>query len=422
MAHRVVIIGGGFGGLYTARHLKRARAEIMLVDRRNFHLFQPLLYQTATGGLSPGDIASPLRYVLKKQRNAHVLMEEVVAVDAEGRRLVMRNGEVSYDTLVVAAGVVNHYFDHPAWTALAPGLKTIEDALTIRRRVLDAFERAEIEPDPARRAAWLTFVVVGAGPTGVELAGALGELAHETLPGEFRTLDPGASRVVLIEASERILTSFPPPLSRRARESLERLGVEALSDAVVDSIDPGGVDLRIDGRPERIVSRTVLWAGGVRASPLGRSLADATGCELDGMGRVVVEPDLTVPEHPEIFVIGDMAHVEFKGAPLPCIAPAAIQQSKYVARSIRKRLAGEEPPGPFEYLDKGSLATIGRSAAVAEFRGLHFWGFPAWLVWLVIHLVYLIEFENRLLVMIQWANSYLTRRRGSRLITGVEHG
>lgn len=417
MPHRVVIVGGGFGGLYTARHLKRASAEIILVDRRNFHLFQPLLYQTATGQLSPGDIASPLRYVLRKQRNARVIMDEVVGVEAGARRLVLRHGELPYDTLVLAAGVVNHYFGRSGWPARAPGLKSLEDAIAIRGHVLRAFERAETEPDAARRAAWLTFVVVGGGPTGVELAGALGELAHQTLPGEFRAIDPRESRVILVEAGERILPSFPPPLSRRARRSLARLGVEALSDARVESIDPDGVDLAVEGRVERIPARTVLWAGGVRASPLALPLAGDTGCRLDRMGRVVVEPDLTVPGHPEIFVIGDMAHVEFKGAPLPCIAPAAIQQSKHVARTIEKRLEGDPPPGPFRYLDKGSLATIGRSAAVAEFRGLRFWGFPAWLVWLVIHLVYLIEFENRILVLIQWANSYLTRRRGSRLIT-----
>jgi NADH dehydrogenase len=417
MPHRIVVVGGGFGGLYTARYLKRAPVDVTLVDRRNFHLFQPLLYQTATGGLSPGDIASPIRHVLRKQRNVRVVMDEVVHVDAENRRLEMRDGEVSYDTLVIAAGVVNHYFGHHDWASLAPGLKTIEDAVAIRRRVLRAFEAAEMESDADRRAPWLTFVVIGAGSTGVELAGALGELAHYTLAGEFRAMDPRESRVILIEGSERILPSFPPQLSERARRSLARLGVETRSSTMVRGIDPGGIDLEANGRAERIPARTVLWAGGVHASPLGQALRDATGCELDSMGRVVVQPDLTVPGRPEIFVIGDMAHVEFKGAPLPCIAPPAIQQSKYVARVIRKRLAGQELPGPFDYFDKGSLATIGRSAAVAEFRGFHFWGFPAWLVWLVIHLIYLIEFENRLLVLIQWANSYITRQRGSRLIT-----
>lgn len=417
MSHRVVVVGGGFGGLHAAKRLRRAAVEITLVDRRNFHLFQPLLYQTATGGLSPGDIASPIRHALRKQRNLRVVMDEAVGVDVEAGVLTLRRGTLPYDTLVVSAGVVSDYFDHPEWAALAPGLKSIEDALAIRRRILSSFEAAELEVDPARRAELTTFVVVGAGATGVELAGAVGELAHETLRGEFRSVDPRASRVILVEGRDRILADFVPTLSDRARRSLERLGVEVMTEATVSSIDAGGVDLTRAGRSERIGARTVLWAAGIRAAPLADALRDATGCDVDSLGRIRVGADLSVPGYPEIFVIGDAAHVEYRGRPIPCVAPAAIQQGKFVARVTLDRLAGRTPPEAFRYFDKGSLATIGRSAAVGEFRGLRFWGFPAWLAWLFIHLIYLVEFENRLLVLIQWINTYVNRRRGSRLIT-----
>jgi NADH dehydrogenase len=418
--HRVAIVGGGFGGLYAAQTLSRAAVEITLVDRRNFHLFQPLLYQVATGGLSPGDIASPLRWALRRRRNVRVLLGDVIDVDAAGRRLVLRDRTVAYDSLIVAAGVANDYHGHDDWADLAPGLKSIEEAIDVRRRVLFAFETAEREPEAAARDAWLTFVIVGAGPTGVELAGALAELAHFTLRGEFRAIDPRRSRIILVDTADRVLPSFPPSLSARALRSLERLGVETRLRCYVTTIDREGVDLDLDGREERVPARTVLWGAGIRGEPLGGALAAATGCRLDAIGRVIVNPDLTVPGHPEIFVIGDLAHVEHRGEPLPCVAPAAIQEGRYAARTIRARLEGRTLP-PFEYFDKGALATIGRSAAVAAFRSLRFWGFPAWLVWLVIHIVYLIEFENRLLVMIQWANTYVTRHRGSRLITG-DHG
>jgi NADH dehydrogenase len=414
--HQVVIVGGGFGGLYAARKLARAPVDVTLVDRRNFHLFQPLLYQVATGVLSPGDIASPLRYALKRQRNARVLMAEAVGVEPAARRLVLRDGALGYDTLVISAGVANHYFGHDAWEPVAPGLKTIEDAVEIRRRTLLAFEAAEREPDPARRAAWLTFVVVGGGPTGVELAGALAELTHYTLRGEFRSIDPRQSRVVIVEGGTALLPSFPPSLSGRAQRSLARLGVETRTGTFAVAVDAQGVELDDGGRRERLPARTVLWAAGIRGEPLAGALRAATGCELDTTGRVVVAGDLSIPAHPEILVIGDIAHVPFRGGPLPCIAPPAIQQGKYVARLIRQRLRGK-PSAPFAYFDKGSIATIGRSAAVVEFRGFRFWGFPAWLLWLVIHLVYLIEFENRLLVFLQWANSFLTHKRGSRLIS-----
>jgi NADH dehydrogenase len=412
----VVVVGGGFGGMYTARALRRAPVRITLVDRRNFHLFQPLLYQVATGGLSPGDISSPLRHVFKRQRNVHVMLGEAMDVDPAGKRLILRRGDLYYDTLVVAAGIANHYYGRSEWEALAPGLKSLEDAVEIRRRVLAAFEAAELESDPARRDALLTFVVVGAGPTGVELAGALGELARHTLKGEFRNIDPTRTRVVLVDGADRVLPAMHPALSRRAERSLTRLGIEVRTGTRVQAIRPEGVDLDTDGRHEHLPARTTLWGAGTAGVPLAEALERATGCKRNGMGRIIVGPDLGVPGHPDIFVIGDLAHVEHRGAPIPAVAPAAIQQGRHVARVIRDRLAGRTGPSPFRYFDKGALATIGRSAAVAEFRGMRFWGFPAWLVWLVIHIVYLIGFDNRILVMIQWINMYLGRRRGSRLI------
>lgn len=400
-----------------ARHLRRAPVDVTLVDRRNFHLFQPLLYQTATGGLSPGDIATPIQHVLRKHRNVRVVMDEVVHLDARARTLVTREGELPYDTLVLAAGVANHYLGRDDWTPLAPGLKSIEDAISIRRRILRAFEAAEMEADATQRAELLTFVVIGGGATGVELAGAVAELARYTLRREFRSIDPRSSRVMSVEASDRILGELAPSLSVRASQSLERLGVEVMTGTTARAIDAAGVDLEVGGHRERVGARTVLWAAGVRAAPLAHALQEATGCAVDGIGRICVEPNLSVASHPDIFVIGDMAHVEYRGKPIPCIAPAAIQQGKFVARVIADRLAGKTPPTPFRYFDKGSLATIGRSAAVGEFRGMRFWGFPSWLAWLFIHLIYLIEFENRILVLIQWVNMYVGRRRGARLIT-----
>jgi NADH dehydrogenase len=417
VTHRVVVVGGGFGGLHVAKRLGRAPVDVTLVDRRNFHLFQPLLYQAATGGLSPGDIASPIRYALRKQRNVSVVMDEVIGIEPHARKLLTRDGELPYDTLVLAAGVVNHYFDHDDWRDIAPGLKSIEDALTIRNRILSAFEAAETEKDAERRRALLTFLVIGAGATGVELAGAVAELARETLPPEFRSADPRASRVVLVEGSDRVLTDFPSSLSERARRSLERLGVDVMTGTQATRVDEEGVELERAGRTERIPTRNVLWAAGVRASPLAEQLRQATGCSVDRIGRVEVQPDLTVPNHPEIFVIGDMAHVEHDGRPIACVAPAAIQQGKFVAHVVSDRVAGRTPPAEFRYFDKGSLSTIGRSAAVGQFRGLRFWGFPAWLAWLFIHLIYLIEFENRIIVLIQWVNMYVKRNRGVRLIT-----
>jgi len=418
MRHRVVIVGGGFGGLHAAQSLRRAPVDITLIDRRNFHLFQPLLYQAATGGLSPGDIASPIRYAVRKQANVRVAMDDVVAVEPAARKLVTRSGDIPYDSLILAAGVVNHYFDHPEWQEFAPGLKSIEDALTIRNRILAAFESAETEPGVAKRRDLLTFVVIGAGATGVELAGAVAELARYTLPREFRSIDPRGARVVLVEGFERVLPEMPATLSQRAHRSLARLGVEVRTGALARRVDRDGVELEIGGGSERIAARTVLWAAGIRASPLAEVLRSSTGCPVDALGRIRVRPDLTVPEHPEIFVIGDMAHVEHHGQPIACVAPAAIQQGRFVARVISDRLAARAPRAEFRYFDKGSLATIGRSAAVGQFRGLRFWGLPAWLAWLFIHLLYLIEFENRIIVLVQWVNMYVNRHRGVRLITG----
>ena len=417
MAHRVVIVGGGFGGLAAARALRRARVEVTLVDRRNFHLFQPLLYQVATGSLSPANIAAPLRALLRKQRNARVLLGDVREIDANRRRVLLANGELPYDTLVVAAGVSHHYFGHDEWAAFAPGLKTIEDATEIRSRILLAFERAERSGDDAQRRALLTFVVVGGGPTGVELAGALAEIARVTLRDDFRAADPTDARIVMLEAAQRVLPSYPPDLSRAAEASLRRLGVEVRTGALVTALTPGAVEFREGVGAQSLAAETVLWAAGVKASPLAQELAGATGAPLDRAGRVRVRPDLTVPGHPEIVVIGDLACVEQSGAPLPGVAPVAMQQGAFAARLVRARLRGRTP-GPFIYRDRGNLATIGRNEAVADVFGLRFTGYLAWLVWLFVHLMNIVEFRNRLLVLVQWAWNYWTFDRSARLITG----
>lgn len=416
--HHVVIIGGGFGGLYAARSLKRAPVWVTLIDRRNFHLFQPLLYQVATGGLSPANIAAPLRAILKRQKNTRVLLAEVIDIDAANRRVVLSDGEVGYDTLIVATGARHNYFGNDQWEKLAPGLKTIEDATEMRRRILLAFEAAERESDPDKLQGWLTFVVVGAGPTGVELAGTLGEMARHTLKHDFRAINPADARIFLVEGLDRVLPSYPPELSAKAQAALARLGVSVRTGAIVTDIQSDAVTLRCGERSERIPTRTVLWAAGVQASPLGRALAAAAGATLDRVGRVVVEPDLSLPGHPEIFVIGDLAHFSHQtGKPLPGVAPVAMQQGRYVAKLVERRLRGEEMP-PFHYKDYGSMATIGRAAAVADLGRLRFSGFFAWLTWLFIHLMYLVQFENRVLVLMQWALNYFTRNRYARLITG----
>ena len=416
--HRVVIVGGGFGGLYAAQRLGRAPVTLTLVDRRNFHLFQPLLYQVATGALSPGEIASPLRHVLSRQRNTEVLLGEAVDFDVACRRVILRSGELPYDDLIIATGATHYYFGQDQWEPLAPGLKTIEDATAIRSRVLYAFEQAECAQDPAQHRAWLTFVIVGAGPTGVELAGALGEIANDTLRHDFRKINPAEAAILLLEGGERILPAFPPRLSAAAERQLIELGVRPRTHARVTGIDAGGVTVDLAGQPQHIQARTVLWAAGVRASSLGKRLAERCGAPLDNAGRVMVAPDLTVPGYPEIHVIGDLSNFTHQGGqPLPGVAPVAMQQGRYVAIAIARKLRGR-PTAPFHYFNKGNLATVGRNKAVADFGFARVSGFPAWLLWVFVHLMYLVEFENRLLVFVEWVYNYITRNRGARLITG----
>jgi NADH:ubiquinone reductase (H+-translocating) len=427
-AHRVVVVGGGFGGLQAAKHLREAPADLTLVDRRNFHLFQPLLYQVATGALSPGEIASPLRGVLRHHPRATVVLAEVEDIDLEGRRVIAREAvgarrmELEYDTLIVAAGAAHSYFGHEEWEPLAPGLKSLEDALELRRRILASFEAAEAEPDPELQRAWLTFVIVGAGPTGVELAGQIAEIARDTVRHDFRHIDPTSASIILLEGADRVLTAFPPSLSEKAKRQLEKLGVTVRADRLVTGVDRRGVTVQeTGGDQERLDARTIIWAAGVSASPLAATLARASGAPLDRVGRVTVEPDLTLPGHPEVFVLGDMVRVsDGHGGeiPLPGVAPAAMQQGRYAARVVSRRLAGESAPPPFHYVDKGNLATIGRMKAVGEIKGLHLSGTIAWLGWLFIHLFYLVGLQNRFLVFIRWTGSFITRGRGARLITG----
>jgi NADH:ubiquinone reductase (H+-translocating) len=420
MTHQVVIVGGGFGGLYAAQALRRAPVEITLIDKRNFHLFQPLLYQVATGGVSPGDIASPLRGVLSRQKNARVLLAEMTGIAPEQKEIVLKNGDaLPYDTLIVAAGAEYHYFGNDQWAKIAPGLKTLEDALEMRRRIFLAFEAAEKESDPVKRQAWLTFVVVGGGPTGVELAGALGELAQSTLLRDFRQIDTRQTRILLLEGMERILLDYPAELSAQARRSLASLGVTVQTGRLLQAIEGDQLRIKIGDGEEIVQAKTVLWAAGVQASPLGRALADRLGVATDRMGRLIVEPDLTLPGYGDILVIGDLAHFAQESArPLPGVAPVAMQQGQYAAKLITNRLKGRDDSPPFRYWNKGNLAVIGRNAAVAEFGRFRFSGFLAWLIWLFVHLLYLIEFDNKVVVMFQWGWSYFTRRRGARLITG----
>ena len=429
--HRVVIVGGGFAGLYAARDLgKHESVEVTVIDRRNYHLFQPLLYQVATGALSPGDIAQPLRAILRRNKNTRVLLGEADALDPMARRVTLGDGgTVDYDTLVVATGARHAYFGHDDWAALAPGLKTIEDATDIRRRILISYEAAEREADPIRRAEWMTFVVVGAGPTGVELAGALGEISRDTLRRDFRSIRPADARVLLVEALDRVLPTYPGKLSASARRQLERLGVTVRTGTRVTAIDEAGIDVGIhtDGRDQsqRIPTRTVLWAAGVQASSFGRKVADALGVEVGQAGRVPVGPYLTLPGHPEVFVLGDLAIATRQGGKLvPGVAPAAIQEGAYAAKAIVARVHGGTPE-PFRYRDRGDVAVIGRLSGVADIRWLgrfgQMSGFAAWGMWLGVHIVYLIGFANRLVVTIRWAWSFLTHGRGTRLITGEPH-
>ncbi len=410
----VVILGGGFGGLTTARALAKAPVRVTLVDRRNHHLFQPLLYQVATAALNPSDIAYPIRAVLAKQANARVLLADARGIDPARRVVTLDDGELAYDYLVVATGATHSYFGHDDWSPHAPGLKSIEDALEIRRRVFLAYEAAEREADPAAQAAWLRFVVVGAGPTGVELAGALGEIGLHTLAKDFRTIDPTRVEVLLIEGNPRVLGGFTPKLGTAAEASLGRRHVTVRCNTKVTVVDADGVEVQLaDGRRERIAARTVLWAAGVKASPLAASL----GVPLDGAGRVKVERDLSIPGHPEVFVVGDLAACAFDGKPVPGVCQGAIQGGRHAARMIRADL-GAGKRAPFRYKDKGSLATIGRASAVAQIGARSHHGFFAWLLWWVIHIFYLIGFKNRFFVMLSWAWSWLTFQRGARLITG----
>ena len=424
--HRVVVVGGGFAGIEVVRGLRRAPVEITLVDRNNFHLFQPLAYQVATGGLSPAEVAAPLRAVFRRQRNVRVVLGEVIGFDLGRREVVLgraadgRDGtRIPYDTLVAAGGSRYSYFGHDGWREHAPELKSLDGALDIRNRILGAFEAAELEADPARRAAWLTFVVVGAGPTGVEMAGQIAELARQALRRDFRSADTRDARVLLVEALDRVLGDFPEPLSRRAARSLRSLGVTPLVGPMVVDVGPDGVAIRDEGGDvRRVPARTVVWAAGVTASGLAAALAGASGGETDPAGRVTVGPDLALPGHPEVLALGDMVRVrggDGEARALPGLAPVAMQEGRHAARTIRARLRGRAAR-PFRYRDKGTLATIGRSRAVADLHGLHLWGFPAWALWLGIHLVYLIGFQNRALVLLRWTVSFLTRGRGARVI------
>jgi NADH:ubiquinone reductase (H+-translocating) len=408
---RVVIVGGGFGGINAARALRDAEVDLVVVDRRNHHLFQPLLYQVATAALSPADIASPIRGILRRQRNVEVVLGQVTAIATRERHLEMLDGErIPYDYLVLATGAVDQYFGHPEWARLAPGLKSIEDAVEIRRRFLLAFEAAERELDPEVRRSLLTTVVIGAGPTGVELAGAMAEMARRSFIRDFRRIDPASSRIILVEGTDRVLPAYDGGLSEWAEASLAKRGVEIRKKSLVNRIEADAVYVG----DERIETRNVIWTAGVAASPLAATL----GAELDRMGRVIVEPDLSVPSLPEVFVIGDLAHFEDRnGTPLPGLAPVAIQQGRAAGRNIASQLAGK-PTRPFRYRDKGTMATIGRGAAIAEIGRLKLSGFIAWVAWIFVHVFFLIGFRNRIAVMLQWAWAYVTWQRGARLITG----
>ncbi|NET35802.1 MAG: NAD(P)/FAD-dependent oxidoreductase [Cyanothece sp. SIO1E1] len=418
--HQVVIVGGGFGGLYAAKALRQAPVQVTLIDKRNFHLFQPLLYQVATGWLSAGDISSPIRAILNAQKNTQVLMGEVIDIDPEQSQVKLKDRELAYDTLIVATGVSHHYFGKDDWASVAPGMKTIEDALEVRRRIFLAFEAAEKEPDPERREALLTFVVVGGGPTGVELAGALAELAYSTLKDDFRSINTAETQIILLEGMDRVLPPYPPELSAKAEASLKKLGVTVRTQTLVTDIDGDQVTLRCGEKIEHLRARTVLWAAGVKASAMGKVLAQKAGAELDRAGRVLVESDLSLARYPNVFVVGDLATFTHQdGKPLPGVAPVAMQQGSYVAKLIKQRLSNKHLPA-FRYVDSGSLAVVGRNAAVADLGALRLSGFPAWLIWVFVHIYYLIEFDNKLIVMMMWGWNYFTRKRGARLITNSD--
>lgn len=418
--HKVIILGGGFGGLYAAKALKRTDVDVTLIDQRNYHLFQPLMYQVATGSLSAGEIAAPLRGVLSRQKNTRVLLGEAVDIDPIAKQVNVSDGaSFEYDSLVVATGSQNSYYGNNGWREWAPSLKSVEEALNVRHKILYAFEAAERVSDPQERHAWLTFIIVGAGATGLELAGALAEIARQTLRHDFRSIRPQEARIILMEGSSRVLPTYPEDLSAKAERLITKLGVEVRTSVRVVAVDREGVALQDSSGTERLAARTVLWAGGVIASDFGKQLAARTGAETDKAGRIRVKSDLTIPGYPNIYVVGDLA-LAFRadGRQLPGVAQVAMQGGAYAARAIAKRLSGQKDLPPFRYFDKGDIAVIGRNAAVANIFGLHLSGYPAWLTWLFVHLMYLVEFQNRILVFIQWGFQYLTFSRGARLITG----
>ncbi len=419
--HRVLILGGGFGGLYAAQALKHAPLDVTLIDHRNFHLFQPLLYQVATGSLSPGEVAAPLRGILSKQKNTRVLLGEAVDIDPSAKQVTLKDGAfLSYDSLIVATGSQSAYFGHDAWREWAPSLKSIEEATMIRHKILFAFEAAERTTDPAERTAWLTFVIVGAGATGVELAGALGEIALHTLKHDFRSIRPADARILVLDAGPRALAGYPEDLSRKAERSLLKLGARVRTGVTVTCVDADGVTIKTSSGSDHIPSHTVIWAAGVAVSDFGKQLVKRTAAETDKSGRIKVKPDLTVPNFPDIFVVGDLAFsTRPDGKPLPGVAQVAMQGGAYAAKTIANRTQGKPGSEPFHYFDKGDIAVIGRAAAVANVFGMHLSGLLAWIVWLFIHLLYIVEFESRVVVLIEWGFLYLTYNRGARLITGT---
>jgi NADH dehydrogenase len=416
---KVVIIGGGFAGLYTAKALKNAPVDVTLIDKRNFHLFQPLLYQVATGALSPADISSPLRLILRGHDNTNILLDHAIDIDPVKREVILKDHPpIAYDQLVIATGVSHHYFGNDQWQPYAPGLKTIEDAVEMRRRIYLAFEKAEKEIDPEKRQALLTFVIVGGGPTGVELAGAIAEIAHGALKADFQQINPTEAKIILLEGMDRVLPPYAPDLSAKAAASLTQLGVTVQTNSIVTNIVEGCVTVRQGENTTEIAAETILWAAGVKASRMGRILSERTGVNLDRVGRVIVEPDLSIAGYPDIFVIGDLANFAHQGEkPLPGVAPVAMQEGEYLANLLISRLKGQTIK-PFHYIDRGSLAVIGQNAAVVDLGFVKFSGFIAWLVWVWAHIYYLIEFDNKLVVMVQWGWNYFTRGRGARLITG----
>lgn len=419
--HKVIIIGGGFGGLSAAQALKSAPVDVTLIDRRNYHLFQPLLYQVATGSLSPGEVAAPLRGILGRQKNTRVLLGDVVDIDPVAKRVVLEDGaSFEYDSLIVAAGSQTSYYGHDDWQKWAPGLKSIDEATTLRHKILYAFEVAERLDDPAQRRAWLTFAIVGAGPTGVELAGAIGEIARQTLKHDFRSIHPEDAQIILLDGAPRLLMAFPEDLAKKAERPLAKLGVQIRMNAMVHELTRDGISYQVNGTTQSLSTKTVIWAGGVTVSPLAKTLAKRTGAETDRGGRIKVGPDLTIPKSPEIYVVGDLAlSIDRHGKPLQGVAQVAMQGGAYAAKVIARKVKGRPKPAAFNYFDKGNMAVIGRAAAVADIFGVHVWGLPAWLVWAFIHLMYIVEFQSRIVVFIKWAIQDVTFSRGARLITGV---